>query len=438
VGYIAVRGGDRHADDDEDIFTDAAAAALNGRAQSSRGNDSGPALQALLPPRMADHYQAWVQTDSDQIYRAFDASQPVDEPQDLRGRQEQLGQLMAGVLFRRTHGIVSGPRGSGKTSLVRVFAKYAEAEGVIVSYAACDPGSTFGEIMRDFLEQIPAYAVDPEVIELFAERVAHFGSDSTPHQAASIFSLIKYSQIVFVVDEFERVEGDEFSSKMASLLKLISDSRVPVRLVLVGGGGIFGHVVSDHQSLMRHVTRLITEPLSSAAIEEVLDTCAERCGMRFLPDAKKLLWQIVCGSPYHARLFGMHSALAAVANGHKDIHRRDVIEGLSQSFEEWAALNREDAAAFTAAIGGAKGNTDRLIEAARSLATPEPEAPPGKRSSLKGIDEQQVLNALAPAVERANGGIAFRDATAPQFLIALQHISSGSKRGRRVEGGARV
>lgn len=433
LGHAADRGYD------EDVFPETPDPFVDVTAQWPNANKPVAGIRSFLPAAVAASDNAWGPSAADYVYTAFDASQPVQDPQDLLGRDQHIAHLMRGVLFRRTHGIVSGPRGSGKTSLVRVFAQYAETEGVVVFYAACDRGTLFADLMRDFLEQIPGYAVDPDNVELFAERVAHFGRENTPQQAASILGLIKYSQIVFVVDECDRPENPEFRTKMASLLKLISDARVPVRLVLVSSSSIFDHIVGEHQSLMRHVTRLTTEPLERRAIHELLDSCAGRCEMRFTPEAKKLLCQIVCGSPYHARLFGMHSALAAVARKHSEIERHDVLEGLSESFDEWAMLNREDASSFVSLMAGGKGDPRLVVEAARRFASPgEPEAIAANSHGGPGADEQQLLKALAPAVERANGGIAFRDATAPQFLIALQHISTGSKRARHAKGGASV
>ena len=68
----------------------------------------------------------------DRVYTAFDVSQPVGQPDDLRGRDREVRALLSGVLHRRNPGVVSGPRGSGKTSLVRVFGQCADREGVVV------------------------------------------------------------------------------------------------------------------------------------------------------------------------------------------------------------------------------------------------------------------------------------------------------------------
>jgi hypothetical protein len=438
VIYIALFGhGDRGYE--EEIFPEASDPFVDNSARWQQGAESVAGIRSFLPRALASSAHSWAPSSADRVYAAFDASQPLDDPQDLRGRDEQIAQLMRGVHFRRTHGVVSGPRGSGKTSLVRVFSQFAQAEGVVVFYAACDRNTDFAELMRDFLERIPTYAVDPEDIDTFAERVQHFGRESTPQQAASILSLVKYSQIVFMIDEFDRAVDADFRSKIASLLKLISDARVPVRVILVSTNSVFEQIVGEHQSLMRHMTRLTTEPLAPDVIDEVLDTCAERAGMHFSVEAKALLGQIVCGSPYHARLFGMHSALAAIARKRVDIDRRDVLAGLSDSFDEWALLNAEDAQAFMSVMAGAKGDPHKFIEAARRIAAPgDGQAGTSNEQPPARANEQQMLTALAPAVERADGGVAFRDATAPQFLLALQHIITMPKRARHAKGGARV
>jgi hypothetical protein len=436
--YILVfDGGHRARTADDELFGDTIDPFVHDAAPHTSAAQSIAGPRSFLPNAVTAPHRAWAPAAADRIYAAFDASQPVDSPQDLRGRDEHIAQLMTGVLYRRTHALVSGPRGSGKTSLVRVFAQYAGAEGVVVLYAACDRTTTFSELMRDFLEQIPGYALDPDQAQVFADRVAQFSRESTAQQVASLLSSVRYSQLVFVIDESDRPENIEFRAKIASLLKLISDARLPVRLVVVSGSSIFDHIVGEHQSLMRHVTRLTTEPLDRSAVGALLESCASRCGMRFSPEAKKLLCQTVCGSPYHARLFGMHSALAALARKQNDIDRRDVFEGLSYSFDEWALLNEEDATSFVSIVSGTKGDPNQIVEAARRLASSAQSEEPAKVHVTGRADDERLLKALAPAVERANGGIAFRDATAPQFLFALQHLSTSSKR-VRAKGGADV
>nr|WP_294171195.1 ATP-binding protein [uncultured Sphingomonas sp.] len=368
---------------------------------------------------------AWAPSAADRIYQAFDVSQPVDQPQDLRGRAKQVARLLSGVIHRRNHGIVSGPRGSGKTSLVRVFGQYADREGIVVLYAACDGGTTFGELLRGYLEQIPPSSVDPDEVDLFDQRVLSFGLESSPHQATSIFAQIKYSQVVIVLDEFDRVHDPVLQSKVASLLKLISDARLPVRFVLVGGNNAFLDVVREHPSLMRHVTRVSTAPLAHEAVFELLGSCADRCGMHFSAPGNQLLDEVACGSPYHARLFGMHAALAALRRGDTEVTEQDVAEGLAESFEEWSALNGDDAAMFHAICSGARGDPAPYVELARRIAMASDDEQLAGRSAP---DLEAIEGAFGPAIDRSADPVAFRDATAPQYLIALHHLSRLSSR----------
>ena len=375
----------------------------------------------------------------DRVYTAFDVSQPVGQPDDLRGRDHEVTTLLSGVLHRRNHGIVSGPRGSGKTSLVRVFGQFADRDGVVVLYSACDDGTTFGELLRSYLEQIPPSMVDASSIELFEQRVLSFGADSSPYQATGVLAMLKYSQLVVVLDEFDRITDRDLHDKISSLLKLVSDARLPVRFVLVGGNSAFADIVRAHPSLMRHVTRVSTAPLPSEAVSETLERCAERCGMQFSDSAKRLIEDISCGSPYHARLFGMHGALSALFTQSPEINLEHVESGLEDAFEEWAELNPVDAQAFREIIMGKHGPVGPLVDFARDTA--HHVAADDFAAQWKTVRRQPAsevpegLAGLSHTVQMVNGHAAFRDATAPQFLLALSQIS---RLPQQVKGGQRA
>jgi len=375
----------------------------------------------------------------DRVYTAFDVSQPVGQPEDLRGRDREVTTLLSGVLHRRNHGIVSGPRGSGKTSLVRVFGQFADRDGVVVLYSACDDGTSFGELLRSYLEQIPPSMVDAGSIELFEQRVLSFGADSSPYQATGVLAMLKYSQLVVVLDEFDRITDRDLHDKISSLLKLVSDARLPVRFVLVGGNSAFADIVRAHPSLMRHVTRVSTAPLPSEAVGELLQRCAERCGMVFSDSAKRLIEDVSCGSPYHARLFGMHGALSALFSQSAEINSEHVESGLEDAFQEWAELNPVDAEAFREIMVGQHGPTGPLIEFARDVA--HHVAADDFAAQWKTVRRQpprvepQGLSGLSHTVEMVDGHASFRDATAPQFLLALSQIS---RLPQQVKGGQRA
>ena len=402
---------------------------LNGQPEHARVNDelveqdhlpafdqNAIAGEWLLSAREDDQgILAFRSDDADLIYTSFDASQPVEQPNDLRGREAQVAQLMSGVLFRRNHGIISGPRGSGKTSLVRTFGQYTDRDGVVVLYSACDDGTHFGDLMREYLEQIPVSSFDPEVAESIGERIRALPGDATPNQVTGLLAQVKYSQIIVITDEFDRISDADLRWKIASLLKLLSDARIPVRFVLVGDASAFDNVVRSHPSLTRHITRVTTDPLNLDAIVEILRDCASRCGLSFSTEALDLIEEVACGSPYHARLFGMHAALCALQGGERKIGVQEARSGLQAAFAEWATLNSAAGAALQSIADGEQGEIEPYVRFARHSAG----VMDGTSSDGAHSLTDRQLSALLPAIDPSADLPVFRDATAPQFLIGL-------------------
>ncbi|GAC1576661.1 MAG: hypothetical protein NVS3B5_08320 [Sphingomicrobium sp.] len=352
--------------------------------------------------------------DADRVYRAFDASQPVNDPAALRGRESQLSALLAGVLLRRNHGIIAGPRGSGKTSLVRSFGQSIDRDGIIVLYAACDDGTNFGDLMREYLQQIPDSSLDSENVLDFRERVRTLTADATPNQVTSLLSQITYSQVIIICDEFDRVTQADLQWKTSSLLKLLSDARIPVRFMLVGDGSAFETIIRGHSSLSRHITLVRTDPLDKSAMLDLLNDCAMRCGLTFSPEGLRLIQDVACGSPYHARLFGLHAAIQALCGYNGTIGVAEVLDGLSSAFDEWAKLNVPASDAILAIASGFHGDPATFVGIARSVIEATGDFGDGAQVSL--TPAQQI--ALAPALEPIKGAVRFRDPIAPQFLIA--------------------
>lgn len=356
--------------------------------------------------------------DVDAVCRSFDASQPVEQPGDLRGRADDLAALRAGMMFRRNHGIVAGRRGSGKTSLVRSFGQQADRDGVIVLYAAWDSGTSFGELMREYLRQIPASALDPEQAETFAERVNALGPDSTPSTVTNLCALITSGNVIIVCDEFDRVTDMTVQANIAAMMKHVSDARLPIRFLLAGDFTAFDTVFRSHSSLSRHVTLVLARPLSIAAMRELLNDCAARCGVSFVDDALAILVETACGSPYHGRLFGLHAALSAIENPQKSIGRREAFAGLERAFDEWAMLNQAVGEAFRSAARGVHGDPARYLAVASAVANTAGETNPGV-----ALTPSEHI-ALAPTLEPDREAIRFRDPIAAQFLIAVCLLSS--------------
>ncbi|MET0179026.1 MAG: ATP-binding protein [Novosphingobium sp.] len=357
----------------------------------------------------------------ERVYRAFDVSQPVETADDLFGREAELRQLVDAVLHRRNHGFIAGQRGSGKTSLARAVGEKLDLEGAVVLYGACEDGASLGEIVRGFLEQLPASSLAAGTEAEFRRRVTDLPDQCTPAQANDLLALVRYSRLVIVLDEFDRVTEETIRHKLASLMKLASDARLPVRIVLIGDYPSFTAVGRAHPSLLRHISFVPVNPLDRNALLDLLRSCADRCGLRFAQDALDLLTDVVCGSPYHARLFGLHAALESARAGEAQIGVGHATAGVHRAFAEWTTLCPDEAESLRRIAGGGHGDPEPYIRLARDEAalTAQP-ARPGAAQAGGPIAPEMA--ALGSAVNATEPGARFRERTAPQFLIALAHV----------------
>ena len=110
----------------------------------------------------------------DSIYSAFNTALPVTDRHGLAGRNSELEKLVEAIVVQRKHAVIFGTRGSGKTSLARVFGDLADEAGCVALYA-----SASGEAMKAAINWIKSIASDPEVGHIYegtVVKVMDFGA----------------------------------------------------------------------------------------------------------------------------------------------------------------------------------------------------------------------------------------------------------------------
>jgi type II secretory pathway predicted ATPase ExeA len=358
----------------------------------------------------------------ERVYHAFDASQPVAAAGDLFGREQQLKQLVEGVLHRRNHAFVVGQPGAGKTSLIRTFGQNLDAKGIVALYSVCEDGASFGEFMRSYFLQLPASMLASGAAEEFHKQVMQLPDRCTAAQAADLFAQIRYSNLIIISDEFERVTGPDLQQKFAMLMKLVSDARLPVRFLLIGDRKSFNNLARAHPSLMRHISYISVDPLDDEAVAGLLRNAAARCGMRFDDQAVELIVEVVCGSPYHARLFGLHSGLEALSSNKTDIGLAEAVAGIHRAFAEWTVLNPQDAQSLRNIADWNHGDPESHVHFARTTIAIEGENVRGEVPTKQIVPDADQIAEFGSAVMVTNGSARFREPTAPQFLVALAKV----------------
>lgn len=361
---------------------------------------------------------------------AFDVSQPVSSRDALRGRDSKLTALLSGTLYGGNHAFIYGPRGSGKTSLARVFGDYADEEGAVVLYMASIGSITFPELMLPYVEQIPKTCFDPRDQQLLEDAIEQARSNCSARNLVNYLAEIKYSRVIFILDEFDRIENMETRSEVASLLKLSSDARLPVSFLLVGIASDVPALIDAHPSLRRHVTPVSIEPLTDDEVCTILDICANISGLVFTTDAKKKIAELACGSPYHARLFGMHAACVALDDNVATVTVSAVLGGIEAAFAEWNEFNTDDADLFKQLAQAEAKHPESLADFARKAAhrrgldvSDIKELVMSEAASGSVRDLSTAAARLSSAITSEGDLVVFKDSLAPQFLLVALELT---------------
>lgn len=364
---------------------------------------------------------------------AFAPSQPVDSREDLCGRERELERLLTALCDSHLHGIIFGPRGSGKTSLARVFGDHADERGFTVIYLSCTGGENFSDLMIAYVEDLGAQSFGMSDEEFSEVLDASNRYSLTPRSLATLLARVTSEPVIFILDEFDRVADPALKQEMASFTKLLSDMRSNVRLLFVGISGDIDDLIGAHQSVRRHLVAVGVIPLVEEAVDRFIRSASHVSGLTFDDEARKTVSHAAQGSPYHVRLFCLHGAMAALDQHRVAVSGDDVITGMKAAQEDWRMTNQRDATLFERVVADDLIDDGLLVTLVRTAARyPEFQEDDFIAHAVDaGYSAQQaahVLEVLAGALTRLPGAqpvYCFNDALAPQFLLTSRITSRG-------------
>lgn len=343
---------------------------------------------------------------------AFSANRPVVERDDLYGRRDDLARLEARVLDQRGSALIYGPRGYGKTSLVRVFGEVADSLGHLVIYASCSRGVSFDTLLRVYLTELAAeVGISAPAAEV----------PLTVQSVAAMLSGLKDHSVVFILDEFDRVERDDTRECVVELIKDVSDLTGSARFLLVGVATDAAHILGYHPSVHRCLSCVPLSRLSDAAIEAMFRDKAGGTAMDIPQSIVEAVVTVVAGSAYHAQLIGQKLAV----HGHDaPVDGARFAAVLGEIVEDNARIDPVFARLASDFGGSGPGREALLRLADAALFDPEdiirPDSIAGEQMArfCIGLMDSKVLIAAGPL---APGGYRFANAFTPQLLTILAH-----------------
>jgi hypothetical protein len=350
---------------------------------------------------------------------------PVETRAGLAGRSVELDRLVEAVIEHGKHGIVFGARGSGKTSLSRVFGDLADEQGAIVLYNLASGDLSFSDLYRPYLSELVSI---PGGIMRQGDIAPLLNAPFDARHLASLLAERVRKPLVLVLDEFDRVESAATKSEVAALMKLLTDMRATTRIVAVGIAANVEDLIEGHPSLRRHMVSVPVGGIGVDALKALLIRCCEQAGLTVQDGAAVQVASAAVGSPYHLRLFGLNCALAADRAGVTVIDTTIVRQGLTNAFAEWRTLSTEtaDLLARCAILPAGPRFAVALIAYAAAMRTrvdqAEVKALAAEDGSVSAADVDAAFAALAPILRASafDGQYLFEDALAPQFYLLLQ------------------
>lgn len=271
------------------------------------------------------------------LRRAFTPTRPQRSFRRVAGRKLELLRILDAIADNRSHVVLYGDRGRGKTSIVNLVAAASRSSGYLVGRYSCDHDSDFDDIIRGLLRDLPQSALAVPVANdpaLEGCEAALPAARVHPRDVAQLPSRLIGGNVLLIVDEFDRVADAPTRTRLADTIKQVSDRGSPLSFLIVGVSDSLEELLGHHPSIQRNVTAVPLPLLSEAEANDIIAMGALEAELAFPEPIRKTIMRFARGVPYVVHLLALHFGEQALQRGAQAVDRTDIIPAFRRAAAE--------------------------------------------------------------------------------------------------------
>ncbi|HZH28537.1 MAG TPA: AAA family ATPase [Azospirillaceae bacterium] len=290
------------------------------------------------------------------LREAFTPTRPKSQVNALFiGRMQILRRIIQAIEEERAHVVLYGDRGRGKTSAANAIQQIAAQAGYLTIKLTCSAELGFEDIFRKLLSRIPSTYHQSGVDNPFSARRSFGNFDEllppgsfSATELQEVLAEISGTHVLFILDEYDRVTGEDVRNKLAELIKNLTDASVPVTLLIVGVAETVNQLLGKHPSIQRSLVSVHLPLMSGQEVDRLILAGAEAAGITFPADVRERIALFAKGLPYYGQLLSLHTARNALGRGDSTVTMQDLAYGVQRCVAE---AERSVVDAYTVAVG---------------------------------------------------------------------------------------
>jgi len=246
---------------------------------------------------------------------------------------------------------------------------------------------------------------------------------------SDVTTRVKDYNAIFVIDEADAIKNHSDKLKIGELIKHVSDTKIPLRILLSEISEIGVDIIAGHPSAQRCARTIRVNRMTKAELTQIIQGGSKQAGLTFQEKVIKNIVETSDGFPHYTHLLALKCAEEAIATDEKIIDHAIYLKA------QHLAANESEASLiknFNDAIRGQSHDTIKYILLAAACATIEHNEFQSeelrreyKRISGKEISQGELNNFLPRIISSdrqkilrriAKGVYCFNDPRMPCFI----------------------